>query len=158
MLFKKLCCRGSYYFAIVVANDERSHESLERAREVDELNEIDKLYEMVRDVLRRHAKVLEVPKALPPLRPFNHLIALVVERKLVNIPPYWYAHFQKGEIEKQVEEMLKNGLNMLSSSLISSPMLFVKKKDRTWRFYIYYRSLNKATVKERFSNSKIMRC
>lgn len=49
-------------------------------------NELNKLPKMVREVLKSHLKVLEVSIALPPSRLIDHLIALIDERKLVNVP------------------------------------------------------------------------
>lgn len=56
---------------------------------------------------------------------------------------------QKSEIEKQLREMLKNGVIRPSTNPFASPVLLVKKKDGEWRFYIDYRQLNSITVKNK---------
>ena len=75
--------------------------------------------------------MLEVPSGLPLFRVFDYRIVLRDESKPVNVPPYRYAYFQKGEIERQVEEMLKSGLIRPNNCPFSSPILLVRKKDET---------------------------
>lgn len=106
--------------------------------------------EGIRRLLVQFESVFQPPTTLPPRRDIEHHIALKEGSDPVNVRPYRYAHFQKEEIERQVQAMLDAGLIRPSSSPFSSPVLLVKKKDGSWRFCTDYRALNAATVKDRF--------
>ncbi|MCH83584.1 enzymatic polyprotein [Trifolium medium] len=90
------------------------------------------------------------PHSLPPSRDTDHQIPITQNPDPVNIRPYRYPQFQKHEIEQQIHQMLSQGLIQPSSSAFSSPVLLVRKKDGSWRFYVDYRALNSITIKDRF--------
>ncbi|KAL5838392.1 hypothetical protein ACOSQ3_015561 [Xanthoceras sorbifolium] len=148
-VMERLCKGGAQCFAIINTSDRQAKGTNEESVEGLE-DEMLGLPGEVRELLARHLKVLEVPTSLPPIRDFDHRITLKDESKPVNVPPYRYAYFQKTEIEKQVGEMINNGLIRQSTGPFSSPVLLVRKKDGTWRFCTDYRALNEATVKDRF--------
>ena len=55
---------------------------------------------------------------------------------------------QRAEIDRQVQEMLKNNIIEPSNSEWSSPVVLVKKKCGTFRFTIYFRKVNEVTKPE----------
>lgn len=53
----------------------------------------------------------------------------------------------KREIDKIIDELLRNSFIQPSQSPYSSPILLVKKKDNTWRMCVDYRRLNRDTIR-----------
>jgi hypothetical protein len=96
----------------------------------------------VDEILNKFSVVFDEPAGLPPPRQFDHAIPLIEGAKPVNVRPYRYSPAQKDEIEKQIAEMLRQGIIRTSYSPFASPVLLVLKKDLTWRFCIDYRYLN----------------
>jgi hypothetical protein len=113
-------------------------------------SDIQLLPEDLQLLLKQFTVVFEEPTSLPPSRACDHEIPLIPGARPVNIRPYRYPPALKTEIEKHVEDMLKQGIIQPSSSLFSSPVLLVKKKDGTYRFYVDFRHLNALTLKSKF--------
>jgi hypothetical protein len=82
----------------------------------------------VQEILDQFPEVFSEPSSLPPRRPCDHAIHLHPNSKPVILMPYRFSHFQKVEIEKIMEELLKNNFIQPSTSSFASPILLVKKK------------------------------
>jgi len=54
------------------------------------------------------------------------------------------------EIKWKISELLEMGHIKLSDSPCDSLVLFMPKKDGSWRMYIDYRTINKITIKNRY--------
>jgi hypothetical protein len=94
--------------------------------------------------------LFQPPDSLPPSRACNHAIPLLPEAQPFYIRPYRYPPALKDEIERQVEEMLSQGLIQPSHSLFSSPVLLVKKKNASYRFCVDFQKLNSLTIKSKY--------
>ena len=77
-------------------------------------------------------------------------IPLVSGAQPFTMRPYRYPPQLKDEIERQVHDMLQQGVIQKSQSAFASPVLLVKKKNNTWRFFVDYRYLNALTIKSKY--------
>jgi hypothetical protein len=101
-------------------------------------------------VLDNYQSVFEEPKDLPPHRKYDHTIPLLPGASPVNLRPCRYIPMQKNEIEKQVKEMLAQGVIQASASPFASPALLVGKKELTWILCVDFRHFNALTVKNKY--------
>ncbi|GJS76013.1 reverse transcriptase domain-containing protein, partial [Tanacetum coccineum] len=69
--------------------------------------------------------------------------------------PYRLAPSEMKELSDQLKELSDKGFIRPSSSPWGAPVLFVKKKDGSFRMCIDYRELNKLTVKNRYPLPRI---
>ncbi|GJZ30361.1 ribonuclease H-like domain-containing protein [Tanacetum coccineum] len=69
--------------------------------------------------------------------------------------PYRLAPSEMKELSEQLQELSDKGFIRPSSSPWGAPVLFVKKKDGSFRMCIDYRELNKLTVKNRYPLPRI---
>lgn len=104
----------------------------------------------ITSIITQFPKIFHEPNQLPPSRTIQHHIHLTPNINLVNVKPYRYPHFQKPEIEQQVSLMLNAELIQPSHSCFSSLVLFVKKKDGSWRCCVNYKALNAIMITDRF--------
>ncbi|GJY45099.1 putative reverse transcriptase domain-containing protein [Tanacetum coccineum] len=70
--------------------------------------------------------------------------------------PYRLASSEMKELSEQLQDLSDKGFIRPSSSPWGVPVLFVKKKDGSFRMCIDYRELNKLTVKNRYPLSRIV--
>ncbi|GKB89736.1 putative reverse transcriptase domain-containing protein [Tanacetum coccineum] len=87
---------------------------------------------------------------LPPTRPVEFQIDLIPRAAPVTRAPYRLAPSKMKELSEQIQELSDKGFIRPSSLPWGAPILFVKKKDGSFRMCIDYRELNKLTVKNRF--------
>jgi hypothetical protein len=59
------------------------------------------------------------------------------------------------DLRMQLKELLELGLICPSVSLWGAPIIFIQKKDGSWRLCIDYRQMNKATIKNQYPLTRI---
>ena len=92
---------------------------------------------------------------LPPTRQVEFRIDLVPGAAPVARAPYRLAPTELQELSDQLSELSEKGFIRPSSSPWGAPVLFVKKKDGSFRMCIDYRELNKLTIKNRYPLPRI---
>ncbi|GJX01478.1 putative reverse transcriptase domain-containing protein [Tanacetum coccineum] len=92
---------------------------------------------------------------LPPTRHVELQIDLIPCAAPVARAPYRLAPSEMKELLDQLKELSDKGFIRPSSSPWGAPVLFVKKKDGSFRMCIDYRELNKLIVKNRYPLPRI---
>ncbi|GJU42354.1 putative reverse transcriptase domain-containing protein [Tanacetum coccineum] len=92
---------------------------------------------------------------LPPNRETKFRIELVPGAMPVVKSHYRLAPSELEELSGQLKELQEKGFIRPSSSPWGAPVLFVKKKDGSFRMCIDYRELNKLTIKNRYPLHRI---
>nr|GFA29839.1 putative reverse transcriptase domain-containing protein [Tanacetum cinerariifolium] len=92
---------------------------------------------------------------IPPTRQVEFRIDLVPGAAPVARVPYRLAPSEMKELAYQLQELTDKGFIRPSSSPWGAPLLFVKKKDGSFRMCIDYRELIKLTVKNHYPLPRI---
>ncbi|GJX53509.1 putative reverse transcriptase domain-containing protein [Tanacetum coccineum] len=92
---------------------------------------------------------------LPPVRQVEFQIDLIPGAAPVARTPYRLAPSEMQELSNQLQELTDRGFIQPSTSPWGAPVLFVKKKDGSFRMCIDYRELNKLTIKNRYPLPRI---
>nr|GEX47605.1 putative reverse transcriptase domain-containing protein [Tanacetum cinerariifolium] len=102
-------------------------------------------------VVRKFPSVfLKDLSSLPPSHEVEFRIDLILEAMLVAKSPYRLAPTEMQELSNQLKELQEKGLIRPNSSPWGAPVLFVKKKDGSFRMCVDYREQNKLTIKNRY--------
>ncbi|GKA49204.1 putative reverse transcriptase domain-containing protein [Tanacetum coccineum] len=136
---RKYIERGCHLFLAYVTEKEKSKKRLEDV-----------------PVIRDFPEVFPDDLPGPPSpRQVEFKIDLVPSAAPVARAPYRLAPSEMKELSEQLKELLEKGFIRPSSSPWGAPVLFVKKKDGSFRMCIDYRELNKLTVKNRYPLPRI---
>nr|GEU83170.1 hypothetical protein [Tanacetum cinerariifolium] len=92
---------------------------------------------------------------LPPPQQVEFKIEPILGAAPVVRVPYHLAPSELKELSDQLKELSEKVFICSSSSPWGAPVLFMKKKDGSFRMCIDYRQLNKLTVKNRYPLSRI---
>ncbi|GJY92609.1 putative reverse transcriptase domain-containing protein [Tanacetum coccineum] len=107
-------------------------------------------------VVREFSEVFpENLPGLPPVRQVEFQIDLIPGAAPVARAPYRLAPSEMQELSNQLQELADRGFIRPSTSPWGAPVLFVKKKDGSFRMCIDYRELNKLTIKNRYPLPRI---
>ena len=92
---------------------------------------------------------------IPPIRQVEFRIDLIPGATPVAKSPYRLAPSEMQELSSQLQELLDKGFIRPSFSPWGAPILFVKKKEGSFRMCIDYQELNKLTIKNRYPLPRI---
>jgi hypothetical protein len=131
---RKSMHKGCKLYAILALNDKGMVEGLENLLVVREF--VDVFPE-------------ELP-GFPPEREMEFTIDLKPGTEPIARTPYRMSTPELQELKMQLKELLDLGLIRPSVSPWGAPVIFIRKKDGSWRLCIDYHQLNKATIKNQY--------
>nr|GEU89804.1 putative reverse transcriptase domain-containing protein [Tanacetum cinerariifolium] len=100
-------------------------------------------------------KLVRDLSGIPPTRQVEFQIDLILGAAPVTRAPYRLAPSEMKEFSDQLKELSDKGFIRPISSPWGAPVLFVKKKDGSFRMCIDYQKLNKLTVKNHYPLPRI---
>nr|AAC26240.1 contains similarity to reverse transcriptases (PFam: rvt.hmm, score: 116.22) [Arabidopsis thaliana] len=106
-------------------------------------------------VVQEFEDVFQSLQELPPSRSDPFTIELEPGTASLSKAPYRMAPAEMAELKKQLEDFLGKRFIRPSTSPWRAPMLFMKKKDGSFRLCIDYRGLNQVTVKNKYPLPRI---
>src|SRR5262249_45402946 len=108
------------------------------------------------EVIREFPDVFadDLPR-LPLSREVDFGIELIPRTSPISKAPYRMAPVELVELKKQLQDLLDKGLIRPSVSPWGAPVLFVEKKDGSFRMCIDYRKLNHVTMKNKYPLPRI---
>jgi hypothetical protein len=130
----KSMIKGCNLYAILTLNEKGVVEGLEKLL-----------------VVREFADVF--PEELPGMLPERELeftIDLEPGNESITRNPYRMSTPKLQELKIQLKEFLDLGIIRPSVSPWGAPIIFIRKKDGSWRLCIDYHQLNKATIKNQY--------
>jgi hypothetical protein len=98
------------------------------------------------------------PEEFPGMSPERELeftIDLKSGTEPIARTPYRMSNLKLQELKMQLKELLDLGLIRPSVSPWGAPVIFIRKKDGSWRLCIDYRQLNQATIKNQYPLPRI---
>ena len=109
---------------------------------------------------RKKLVIFKIPNneellGLSPESEIEFCIDVVLGTDPISMPPYRMAPAKLKELNEQLKELLDQDFIRPNTSPWGAPVLFVKKKDGSFRLGIDYKQLNKATIKNKYPLPKI---
>lgn len=120
------------------------------------LDEVEEIPELELDHVQDRSFAKAVKKIVKDYRPNPRKVTQIQTKIIlkdetpISHPPRRLSTYEKGEVEKHVEEWIRDGIVRPSNSEFSSPVVLTKKKNGSTRLCVDYRSLNKQVIKDRY--------
>lgn len=132
--------------------DEKESPFCEPSEDIKKEKRLLKLYDKYKDIFQ---KELEIPEKRRDKHGVEHKIDLLPHGEIPVRPYYRMSIEEEAELKKQLDNYLRLRQIRPSQSSFAAPILFVKKKNGTFRMCVDYRILNKYTVKNQYPLPRI---